>query len=109
MTSVLLTLMVICLHYYVVGDGFPGGSVVENLPANAGDTKDASSIPGLRSPGEGKGTPLHYSCLGNPKDRKAWWATVHGVAKSWMRLSTHTGCRCYTNSCHIPITFETKK
>ena len=48
-------LTVIYLHYYVVGDGFPGGSVVENLPANAGDTKDTSSIPGLRrSPGEGR-------------------------------------------------------
>ena len=85
MTSVLLTLMVIYLHYYVVGDGFPGGSVVENLPANAGDTKDASSIPGLRSPGEGKGTPLHYSCLGNPKDRRAQWATVHEATKSWQK------------------------
>ena len=59
--------------------GFPAGSVVENLPANAEDT---SSIPGSgRSPGEGNDNPLQYSCLGNPMDRGAWRATVHGVAK----------------------------
>ena len=59
--------------------GFPGGSVVKNLPANAGDV---GSILGLeRSPGEGNGNPLQYSCLGNPMDRGAWWATVHGVAE----------------------------
>ena len=40
-----------------------------------------------RSPGEGNGNPLQYSCLGNPMDRGAWWATVHGVTKSWIRLS----------------------
>ena len=62
--------------------GFPGGSVVKNLPANAGD---AGSILGLgRSPGEGSGNPLQYSCLENPMDRGAWWATVHGVAMSWI-------------------------
>ena len=58
---------------------FPGGSVVKNPPANAGDV---GSIPGSgRSPEEGNGDPLHYSCLGNPMDRRAWHATVHGVAK----------------------------
>ena len=57
--------------------GFPGGSVVKNPPANAGSM---GSIPGPgRSPGEGNGNPLQYSCLGSPKDRGAWWATVHGV------------------------------
>ena len=61
--------------------GFPGGSVVKNLPAKAGDV---DLIPGLgRSPGEGKGNPLQDSCLGNPMDRRAWWATVHRVAKEW--------------------------
>ena len=63
--------------------GFPGGSVVKNLPANAGDARDMGSIPGLgRSSAGGNGTPLQYSCLGNPTDRGAWWAIVHGVAKS---------------------------
>ena len=57
----------------------PGGSVVKNLPANAGDT---GPIPGWeRSPGEGNGNPLHCSCLGNAMDREAWWATVHGIEK----------------------------
>ena len=59
--------------------GFPGGSVVKNLPANAGDE---GSIPGLRrSPGEGNGNPLQYSCLGNPLDGGTWWVTVQGVTK----------------------------
>ena len=52
---------------------------------------DLGSIPGSgRSPGEGNGNPLQYSCLENPMDRGAWWATVHGVAKSWTRLSDFT-------------------
>ena len=56
--------------------GFPGCSVVKNLPANA---EDAGSIPGSgRSPGGGNGNPLQYSCLQNPTDRGAWQATVHG-------------------------------
>ena len=56
-----------------------GGSVVKNLPANAGDM---SLIPGSgRSPGEGNGNPPQYSCLRNPMDRGAWGATVHEVAK----------------------------
>ena len=53
--------------------------MVNYPPANSGD---AGSVPGLeRSPGEGNGNPLQYSCLGNPMDRGAWWAIVHGVAK----------------------------
>ena len=60
--------------------GFPGGSVVKNSPANARDT---GSISGLgRFPGEGNGNPLQDSCLGNPMDRGAWQATVHGVTAS---------------------------
>ena len=58
--------------------GFPGGSVVKNLPA----MQETGSIPGLgRSPGEGNGNLLQYSCLGNVMGRRAWWATVHGVSK----------------------------
>ena len=61
--------------------GLLGDSVVKNLPANAGDVRDASSIPGSQpSPGEGKGNWLqYYYCLGNPMDREACWATIHGV------------------------------
>ena len=59
--------------------GFLGGLVVKTLSADTGDT---SLIPGSgRSPGEGNGNPLQYSCLGNPMDRGAWRATVHGVTK----------------------------
>ena len=58
---------------------FPCGSGVKNPPANAGE---AGSIPGLgRSPGEGNGNRLQYSCLGNPMDRGAWWVIVHGAVK----------------------------
>ena len=64
---------------HVFTRGFPGGSVVKNLLANAGD---AGLIPGSgRSPGGGNDNPLQYSCLENPMDRRAWWAVVHGVRK----------------------------
>ena len=64
--------------------GFPSGTVVKNLPANAGDIRDTGLVPELgRSPGEGNGNPLEYSCLENSMDRGAWWATVHRVTKSW--------------------------
>ena len=67
--------------------GFPGGIVVKNPPADAGDARDAGSIPGSeRSPREGNGYPLWYSCLENPMNRGAWWATVHGATKSWTQL-----------------------
>ena len=68
--------------------GFPGGSEDKASAYNAGDL---GSIPGLgRSPGEGNGNPLQYSCLENPTDGGAWWATVHRVSKSWTRLSDFT-------------------
>ena len=77
--------------------GFPGGSEDKASACNAGDP---GSIPGLgRSPGEGNGNPLQYSCLENPIERGSWRATVHGVAKNRTRLSnfTHT---------HTVYTFE---
>ena len=68
--------------------GFSGSSAVKASASNVGDP---GLIPGLgRSPGEGNGNPLQYSCLKNPMDGGAWWATVHGVAKSWTRLSDFT-------------------
>ena len=61
--------------------------VVKNLPASAGDIRDVGSIPGSgKSPGGGNGNPPQYSCLENPMDKGAWWATVHGVTKSQMQL-----------------------
>ena len=69
-------------------EGFPGGSEDKVSACNAGDL---GLIPGLgRSPGEGNGNPLQYSCLENPMDRGAWRATVHGVAKSRTQLSNFT-------------------
>ena len=62
----------------------------ENLPANAGDARDSSLIPGLgRSSGVGNGNPLQYSCLGNSVNRGAWWAAVHGVTKRYNWVTEH--------------------
>ena len=73
-----------CVSY----PGFPGGSEVKVSACNAGDL---GSIPEFRrSPGERNGNLLQYSCLENPMDGGAWWATVHGVAKSLMWLSDFT-------------------
>ena len=76
--------------------------VVKNLPANAGDLRDMGSIPGLgRSPGEGHGNPLQYSCLENPMDRGAWQATVHEVTQSQTqpkRLGIHNVYLVYIRS-----------
>ena len=76
--------------------------VVNNPPANAGDVTGMGSIPGLgRSPGGGHDNPLQHSCLENPRDRRAWRATVYRVAKSrtrLKRLSTHTQCCDPVNS-----------
>ena len=85
-------------------EGFPGGSVVKNPPANAGDP---GSIPESgRSPGEGNGDPIQYACLENPMDRGAWWATGYGVAKNRARLSEHSSARlrrgCICVVLHLP-------
>ena len=69
----------------VTKEGFPGGSDDTESPCIAGDP---GVIPGLgRTPGDENGKPLQYSCLENSMDRGAWWATVHGVTKSWTQLS----------------------
>ena len=65
--------------------GFPGGSVVNNPPANVGDMGLIPVLEKVR--GEGNGNPLQYSYLGNPPDRGAWWVAVQGVAKSWTGVS----------------------
>ena len=68
--------------------GFPGGTVVKNLLANKGDT-GLISMSG-KSPGEGNGNPLQYSCLENPMDRGAWWAIVHEIPRVGHELVTKT-------------------
>ena len=81
---------IVCQYYiskklFLKGyEGFLGGSVVKNLPANA---EDMGSIPGLeRSPAGGNGNPLQCSCLGNARDGRALWAAIYGVAQSWTQL-----------------------
>ena len=72
---------------------FPGGTVVKSSIANAEGSRDKGSFPGLgRSPGEGSGNPGQYSCLGNAKDRGAWWARAHEVMKSWAQLKDWVAC-----------------
>ena len=72
--------------------GFPCGSDGKESACNAGDP---GSIPGSgRSPGEGNGNPLRYSCLENPMDREAWQATVHEAAQNWIRLKQLSTCTC---------------
>ena len=93
-------------HALVTVLGFPGGSLVKNLPANAGDARDSDLISGSgRSPGAGSGNLLQYSCLENSMDRGGWWALVHGAAKSQTQLSnsthTHTGKLNKDQSLHL--------
>ena len=86
--------------------GFPGGSVVKNLPANAGDTRDTGLIPESgRSPGEGNSNSLWYSCLEHSMDRWAWQATVLGFMKSRTQLGAHTHTHTHT---HIYIHTHTE-
>ena len=88
--------------------GFPGGSNGKESACNVGDV---GSIPeSERSPGKGNGYPLQYSCLENSKDRGAWWATVHGVAESQIRLSDfhfhiYTYTYANTHACNSLLDF----
>ena len=76
--------------------------VVKNPPASAGDVRDVGLIPGLgRSPGIGNGNPLWYSCLENPMNREAWWATAHGITKNQTQVSTHA---LFIPSCLVDFT-----
>ena len=87
-TSAIYILLLWIPSSYGIIRGFPGSSEVKVSACNVGDP---GSIPGSgRSPGEGNGNPLQYSCLENPMDRGTWWATVHGVAESRARLSDFT-------------------
>ena len=80
----------VCIHFWDqmwVDLGYPGGSVVKNLRANAGDAGDMGLIPGWgRSPGGGSCNSHQSSCLENPMEREAWWAIVHGVTKSRIHI-----------------------
>ena len=82
----------------------PGGSVVKNLPASAGDSGDAGSIPGLgRFLGGGNGNPLQYSSLENPMERGGWWATVHRVTRVGHDWASH---RCGMALIFMPESFR---
>ena len=73
------------MRTYCIAQGFPGSSVVKNLPDNAAVTRDEGSDPGLgRSPGVGNGNLLQYACLENSMDRGAWWDAVYGITESDM-------------------------
>ena len=87
-------------------NGFPGHSVVKNLPASAGDVH---LIPGLGiSPGEGNGTPLQCSGLGNRMDRGAWWAAIYGVAQSRTQLKQLSSKKTVAQTVkHLPTMQET--
>ena len=83
--SELYSVPFICFANIILYWGFLGSSVGKESACKAGDP---GSVPGLgRSPGEGHGNPLQHFCLGNPMDRRAWWAAVHGAAKSRTQLS----------------------
>ena len=81
--------------------GFPGGTVVKNPPANAGDPGQEDPGSG-RSPGERNGSTLQYSCLGNPMDREAWWATVHDVTKE-LDMTERLSMHAHTHSHQSPL------
>ena len=84
--------------------------MVKNLPANAGATGNVGLIPGLgRSPGEGNGKPLQYSCLGNSVNRGAWWVTESDVTEhACMHTHTHTHMHIYRKFAYLMVKGKTK-
>ena len=94
------------IEWLVYWMGFPSGSVVKNPPA----IQKTGLIPGSgRSPGEGNGKPLQYSCLGNPIDKGDWQATVHGLAKSWVWLRNQTTTTTSLPCVHSSTSHKTNK
>ena len=78
--------------------------MIKNVPTNAGDAGDTGTIPGLgRSLEEGNDNPLQYSCLGNPMDSGAWWATVHGITKSQAQLSAKQCNNTVLEAAHLKL------
>ena len=98
--------MCLCIYTYIYVCIYTQVAlVINNLPVSAGNLRDSDLIPGLgRSPGGGHGNPLQYSCLENPMDRGAWWATVHSITKSWTWLKlgcTHTHTHTHPHTNHV--------
>ena len=80
-------------------EDFPGGALVKNLPAKAGDTRHAGSIPvSGKSPGGGNGNTLQYSCTENSMGRGAWWATAHGGYTESDCVIEHTHTHTHTHT-----------
>ena len=90
-----------------VGGSIPGGTVLKNPPANAGDVRDMGSGSGSgKSHGVRSVNPLQYSCLENPRDRGAWQVTVHGVLKSQTQLSKNTTGKAFKIVPSISVTYD---
>ena len=101
------TLSLYLFLFYNLFSSVSQAALVKNPLANAGDRREAGLIPEEgRSPGGGNGNPLQYSCLENPTDRVAWWATVHGIAKSKTWLSDWTHAHTHIPLVHMRDTQE---
>ena len=93
----MITTVVTICHYTKLIQGFPGDLDCKESACSMGEL---SLVPGPgRSPGGGHGNPLQYSCLGNPMEREAWWATVHGIAKRWAQLKLLSLNTWYVKKC----------
>ena len=108
---IIILLLLVMRGFWVYAVSYQVALVVKNLPGNAGEVRHVGSIPELGgSPGEGYGNPLQSSCLKNHMDRGAWWATVHGVAKSQTRLKLLNTYLAHSGSildlCHLSGTWR---